>query len=273
MTTVTRPRGPLPARVYWTRRLLVVVVAFALVFGIARLLGGAAVPAGPSAQPVGADASTSAPRPRPPGRRDPPRPRHGRAPGKAKGKAGTAHAADPARGPDRALRGSDVVATPSVKGTAYAGRPVVFTMPLDHQVSPACTWDVSARVDGGQGDLAAATGSGPRQDCRGAVPKQSVVVRKDQPATVAGGLERPALRHDCTRSTAWAEPGFYHVLAASFGADPSTCSSSSSRRCRATITATPKPKNPRSPPSHVEQPDEEVATPLTVGRPDASAQT
>jgi hypothetical protein len=60
MTTVTRPRGPLPPRVYWTRRLLVVAVAFALVFGIARLLGSDGS-GGPTAQPVGADASTSAP--------------------------------------------------------------------------------------------------------------------------------------------------------------------------------------------------------------------
>src|SRR5690242_10866526 len=66
MSAVTRPRGPLPARVYWTRRTLVVVVALALVFGLARLLGGSGSNGtDPSAQPVGADASsqdtTSAP--------------------------------------------------------------------------------------------------------------------------------------------------------------------------------------------------------------------
>ena len=65
MTTVTRPRGPLPARVYWTRRLLLVVVAFALVFGIAHLLGSGGS-GSPSAQPVGADASHHGPRPRAP---------------------------------------------------------------------------------------------------------------------------------------------------------------------------------------------------------------
>mgnify|MGYP006150707977 CR=1 FL=1 len=31
-------RGPLPARVYWTRRLLVLGTVFLLVFGIARVL-------------------------------------------------------------------------------------------------------------------------------------------------------------------------------------------------------------------------------------------
>ncbi len=34
------PRGPLPARVYWVRRTLVLVVALALVFGIGKLLTG-----------------------------------------------------------------------------------------------------------------------------------------------------------------------------------------------------------------------------------------
>ena len=51
-------RGPLPPRVYWTRRLLVLVVALALVFGVARLLGGGGGGNGPSAQPVGADATS-----------------------------------------------------------------------------------------------------------------------------------------------------------------------------------------------------------------------
>src|SRR6478735_11792151 len=40
MSAVTRPRGPLPARVYWTRRLLVLGLAFLLVFVIGRVLGG-----------------------------------------------------------------------------------------------------------------------------------------------------------------------------------------------------------------------------------------
>ena len=34
------PRGPLPARVYWVRRTLVLIVALALVFGIGKLLTG-----------------------------------------------------------------------------------------------------------------------------------------------------------------------------------------------------------------------------------------
>ena len=38
--------------------------------------------------------------------------------------------------------------------------------------------------------------------------------------TVSVGWNGQRSDSDCTRSTAWAEPGFYHVVAASFGADP-----------------------------------------------------
>ena len=42
MSTLARPRGKLPARVYWFRRGLVLVVTLGLVFGIGKLLGGGA---------------------------------------------------------------------------------------------------------------------------------------------------------------------------------------------------------------------------------------
>ena len=62
MSTVTRPRGPLPRRVYWVRRLLVLGIALALVFGIGRLLGGGpAQDDDPSAQPAAATASSATP--------------------------------------------------------------------------------------------------------------------------------------------------------------------------------------------------------------------
>src|SRR6478672_4975090 len=42
MPTTVRPRGPLPARVYWTRRLIVFVLPVLLVVVLARVLGGSA---------------------------------------------------------------------------------------------------------------------------------------------------------------------------------------------------------------------------------------
>jgi hypothetical protein len=68
---MSSPRGPLPARVYWVRRALVLVVALALVFGIGKLLTGfggdpkattAAAAPSTSAQPT-ASASATVPAP------------------------------------------------------------------------------------------------------------------------------------------------------------------------------------------------------------------
>ncbi len=237
MSPVTRPRGPLPARVYWTRRLLVVAVAFGLVFGIAHLLGSGGS-GGPAARPVGANASTTAP-PASTAAASP----QATAPGTAvaTGKAAKTATPTPLASPSGPCVGSDVVATPSVKGPAYAGSAVVFTLTLTTQVSPACTWDVSAR------SLAVKVISGSdriwsSQECVGAVPKQVVVVRKDHPVTVSVGWNGQRSDADCTRSTAWAEPGFYHVVAASFGAEPIDQQFELQAPLRPTITATPTPE-------------------------------
>lgn len=239
MTTVTRPRGPLPARVYWTRRLLLVVVAFALVFGLARLFGSGGS-GGPSAQPVGATPSSSDARVTTPAA-GPRTTRTGRAAGTGKKRAKRATpAATLLASPSGTCADSDVVATPSVKGTAYAGQSVVFTMTLSTRVAEACTWEVSA------GTLVVKVTSGTdriwsTQECGGAVPKQQVVVRRDHPTAVAVGWNGQRSDTGCSRSTAWAEPGFYHVVAASFGSDPIDVQFELRSPVPRTITATPTP--------------------------------
>jgi hypothetical protein len=249
MTTVTRPRGPLPARVYWTRRLLVLAVAFALVFAIAHLLGSGGS-GDPSARPVAAAPSTTAP--------TGVAPAHplstARPSGSARSQGHRARTVTPKPTPTPLAEpsgpcvNSDVVATPSVQGTAYAGRAVVFTMTLRTRVSPACTWDVSP------GSLVVKVTSGSdriwsTQECGGAVPKQSVVVRKDHPVAVTVAWNAQRSDQDCSRSTAWAEPGYYHVVAASYGADPVDVQFALRAPPRPTITATPTPDR-KHPPKH-----------------------
>ncbi len=245
MTTVTRPRGPLPPRVYWTRRLLVVAVAFALVFGIARLLGSSGS-GGPTAQPVGADASTSAPTSStvqtPRSAATPTAARTGKVKGKAARTVTPTPTPTPLAVPSGPCVGSDVVATPTVKGPAYAGRSVGFTLLLTTKVSPACTWDVSAeslvvKVTSGSDRIWST------QDCAAAVPKKAVVVRKDQPVAVPMTWNGQRSDSTCSRSTAWAEPGFYHVTSASFGADPVDQQFELQSPVPRTITATPTPKS------------------------------
>jgi len=130
--------------------------------------------------------------------------------------------------------------TPSVRGAAYAGKPVVFAMTLTTKVSPACDWDVTAeslvvRITSGS-DRVWST-----QDCFGAVPRQSVVVRKDHPVSVTVAWNGQRSDAECTRTTAWVEPGYYHVVAAAFGADPTDVQFPLLAPPRPTITATPKP--------------------------------
>ncbi len=237
MTTVTRPRGPLPARVYWTRRLILVAVLLALVFGVAHLLGsGGGAGNGPSAQPVGAEvsatgtasATTATPTTLP-------------ASSAATG-AGTASAAPTVlASPTGNCASNDIVATPTLKGDqAYAGRPVVFSMVLTTKTSAACSWTVSPDA------LAVKVTSGTdriwsTQECTGAVPKQEVVVRKDVPTTVKVAWNGQRSDADCTRSTAWAEPGTYHAVAAAFGSDPVDERFALLTPTPRTITATPTP--------------------------------
>lgn len=240
VSTVTRPRGPLPPRVYWTRRLLVLVVALGLVFGIAHLLGsgGGGGASAPAARRVGAVASAVPTSPTIPA-----------APTQtAATRAVASPSPTPLAIPSGPCASSDIVATPSVRGAAYAGKPVVFAMKLTTKVSPACNWDVTAE------SLAVRITSGSdrvwsTQDCVGAVPRQSVVVRRDQPVSVTVVWNGQRSDAECTRTTPWAEPGYYHVVAAAFGADPTDVQFPLLPPPRPTITATPTPTTPTATPT------------------------
>ena len=237
VSTVTRPRGPLPPRVYWTRRVLVLVVALGLVFGIAHLLGsgGGGGTSAPAARRVGAVASATPTAPTSPAAPTGPAQT-------ATTRANASPSPTPLASPNGPCASSDIVATPSVRGTAYAGKPVVFGMKLTTKVSPACNFDVTAE------SLAVRITSGSdrvwsTQDCVGAVPRESVVVRKDQPVSVTVVWNGQRSDAECTRTTPWAEPGYYHVVAASFGAEPIDVQFELRSPVPRTITATPTPKN------------------------------
>jgi hypothetical protein len=229
--------------VYWARRLLVTAVALALVFGLARLLGGTVGDeSGPSARPVAADASTSAPSPTTssspstsaaPTAITGPRASNGRG------------AAVPLASPSGACPNSDVVVSPSVTPPAYGGKPVLLTMTLTTRQSPACTWVVSAdslvvKVTSGEDRIWST------QQCRGAVPKREVVVRRDAAATVVVAWNGQRSDAECSRYTDWALPGFYHVTAAAFGADPLDEQFELVPPLRPTVTRTPSPSESTS---------------------------
>src|SRR3954454_2345211 len=197
MTPVTRPRGPLPPRVYWTRRGLVLVVALALVWGVAHLLGtGGGTTPDPSARPVVAAASSTAPTTSatnapanapataPPVSAPPQAVTSPRAPTHNQRLAASTAAAAPLTPPEGPCAVGDITAVPSVEGDAYAGRSTLITLSLTSRVSPACTFTVTPdtvvlRLTSGSDRIWSS------QECPDTVPKQSVVVRRDVPAVVS----------------------------------------------------------------------------------------
>ena len=236
--STTRRRRPLPRRVYWVRRLGVLAVAFALVFSVAHLLGGGGGDAGtPAARQVGADvgAPSSAKTPAATGPTAPGA-RHSRSRRARKPRAVKTPLAIPT-GP---CADSDVLVRPSVE-EAYAGRDVRIALFLTAADSPACNWEVTARSV----VLKVTSGSDrvwSTQDCPRAVEPQSVVVRKGHETQVQVVWNGQRSDAECSRTTGWALPGYYHAEAAALGAEPTDQQFYLAAPPRPTITPRPKPR-------------------------------
>lgn len=250
MSAVTKPRGPLPPRVYWTRRVLALVLALLVVFGASRLLGGEPVdPKRPVAQPAAASRSSAVPGPTPdaqptsPATEEVKRPARGtKAPSK-QGKQPAKPKKTPLAAPSGPCAESDILVSPAVEG-AVAGRDVVMALNLSTKSTPACTWEVSAEnlvVRLTSGDDAIWT----TQHCPGAVPTQNLVVRKEHLTKVNVRWSGQRSDEDCSRTTAWAEPGWYHVSSAALGGDPADKQFELTAPPRPTITPSPTPQPKR----------------------------
>jgi hypothetical protein len=216
MSAVTRPRGPLPPRVYWVRRgfvLLVVLVLLAIVWGLARLLGGGSDGGGGggrSASPVVAEREpTSSPSATQEARSDLEARRERR---KARQEAKEEEAPAKPSGP---CLDSDVVVTPEVV-EPYVGRPEVV-LRLTSVESEACTWDVTSDsvflvISDDKGPLWSS------QDCPAAIPSEEVVVRQELAAEVEVAWNGKQSDRDCSEATDWVWPGEYVATAVARGA-------------------------------------------------------
>lgn len=238
MPSPTPRRRSLPARVYWVRRGLVLAVALGMVFGIAHLLGGTDTePVAESARVVGARADGAGGASEPASTADAKPRKAGKQGKKAKARKTETPLAEPS-GPCEA---SDVVVDPKVKGLPYAGNRVTFRLKLTTLETPACTWRVAPST------LAIKLVSGEdriwsSQDCPAAVPTTEVVVRKDHPAKVDVHWRGQRSDSTCSRTTPWALPGWYHVQAAAFGAEPVDEQFELLPPVPVTITPKPKPE-------------------------------
>lgn len=233
MTASMRPRGRLPARVYWLRRSLVLGTAMALVFAVAQVAGGsdpgsdqraesAAAPTTPEPAP------TSGPM--------------GPVPAKTGAAAPTEGSAVLPR-PDGPCAVDQVTVTPTMT-RATAGRKVALTFQLTG-IRPACTFEVSRR------SLVAKVVTGTEriwstQDCPSSVPTTTVVVRSGTPTVVKVAWSGRTSDGKCSSKAPYALPGNYRVIAAAIGSEPSDDSFAMVAPERAvvvkTVTPTPKPK-------------------------------
>jgi hypothetical protein len=234
VSTLTRPRGPLPPRVYWTRRLVVIGLALALTVGIARLLTLGSDGSSPdqaqqaAAEPSGSGTPSASATSKPEGR-------------KHKKKPKPTPTEPPLAEPTGPCTSSDVTAVPEVK-KAVGGAEVLIALELRTQVAEACTWTVSPdtmtlKITSGRDDIWSS------RECPAAISTREVVVRRDVGTKVGVQWNGKRSDADCTPLTEWAYPGFYHVTAAALAGEPSDVQFELTRPPRqvVTVTVTPTP--------------------------------
>lgn len=241
MRAVAHPRGRLPARVYWTRRALVLVVAGAMVFGIAQLLGGGGGSTPPEKAAVAAAHPTAT--------RSAPIPYGPVAAPTTVARAGK-HVASKTPSPTLLAEpngpcvADQVTVTPAVK-TKSAGGQITIALELTG-TEPACTFAVSpksvvVKVTSGSDRIWST------QDCPATVPSRSVTVRSAVPATVPVTWSGRRSDSDCSKSTQWARTGYYHVVAAALGSEPTDVQFRLGVPPRPVVTKTAHPKPTKHP--------------------------
>jgi len=234
MRTVVNPRGRLPARVYWFRRLLVLATALALVFAIGRLLtgSGSATPEDTARVTAGSPSSSPTPTLGVAG----PFPVQATGKGAHPSATGTPIVLAAPSGPCAV---DEITVTPTVPKPVAAGR-VDLVLQLTG-IRPACTFAVTSRT------LVARITSGKdriwsTQDCPGAITPGTVVVRSATPTDVVVTWSGRRSDDDCTRATDWAVPGYYHLNAAVIGSEPGEVQFRLTSPPRAIITKTAHPR-------------------------------
>lgn len=248
MTSVTRPRGPLPPRVYWTRRLLVAGLAMLLFVGVAKVIGGGSdggdgsdapkaktVAGGTqprSSQPTSTSTGTSS----------------GLSGKKASNKNGKKSKKDekPAAPkvvlptPSGPCADSDVFVSASTS-TARAGGTIPVTLLFTTKLSEACTFAVSpetvvVKLTSGEDRIWSS------QQCPKAVPTVTVVARKTVPGKAVVSWHGHRSNDECSKTAPWALPGYYHAESAVLGAEPTDVQFQLYPPEQRTITPKPKVK-------------------------------
>lgn len=206
-------RGPLPPGVYWRRRVFVLALAGALVFVVAGWLDGSSDGSSsgdPVAEQAGAVASQTVTVPSRKERRAERR--------QPRATAGPTYDPGVLVRPEGTCEAADVLVTPEV-GDAVAGRPVTIGLSLQTRESAACTWRlnpsrVTLTIRDGDREIWTS------RDCPGAIPEQTVVVRRVVATVVETTWNARESDDRCPAATDWVRWGDYTIGAAALGGEP-----------------------------------------------------
>lgn len=251
MTALTAPKGPLPARVYWFRRAMLLSVLFVLVFGTTRVVGGSGDPvagtekAATVSAPVAAAIEKNAKKQDATSQGDTKADESKQAPVvEPSPSAEPTPTEKPKPAPVGACTNADVVVTPSVKGPRTSLK-VTIDLTLRTRTAQACTFDVSSR------SVVVKVDSGPRErpddiwtsaQCREAIPTRQVTVYKDFDTVVPVVWSGRRSNEGCTTGTTWAKRGWYHANAATYGGEPTAKQFELTRLAPVTVTRTAEPQ-------------------------------
>lgn len=223
MSTLARPRGPLPARVYWVRRLLVLGLAVVLVVVLTRVLGGGSDGKAEQSDGVARQAAGETSDQDDPSGQESPAATEEVPGGGADGETDGADNGEDEKEPELArpegrCEPEDLVVEPVPKDPV-AGSPVRLVLRISSLESEACNWTASPEslvVDITSGDDDIWTS----RHCDGRLEQEEVVPRREKPARVAMVWSGRRSDEECSRLTRWALPGWYHVRAAAYSGEP-----------------------------------------------------
>lgn len=209
---LVRPGGPLPASVYWRRRIIVLGGALVLVLLIGRLLIGSS-----DGKSDGEEAAKQT---------------SGEQQSSAPVDESSAPVSEPTTGPTKTKKtkvplpepegdcSPDDIVISTDLSQVTGGDEIKLPLTLTTESSPACIWEVSADTM----TLTITSGSDEiwtSQECGKAVGKREVVVRAETETEIDVVWSGRRSDDDCSRSTEWALPGWYHLEVAALGGEPS----------------------------------------------------
>jgi hypothetical protein len=230
-------RGPLPAGVYWRRRIFVLLLAGSLVFVIASVLSGGSdgdsddTPvAQQAAGQVEASETVTIP----------PRQKGGKRHKARRTGATQGPTFDPGVlvEPDGNCDPADVRVTPEVAPTD-AGDPVTVGLSLQTIQAEACYFrvgpdKVTVRITDGGTEIWTS------RECSGAVPDESIVVRRVVATVVQMTWDARESDADCSKRRDWVRWGDFTIAAAALGGEPAETAFELTKPTPETVTIPPK---------------------------------